>query len=61
MIDQRSFGEIMQTVVLLEAANYDIGFNAAEREGLNPKAKRDRLVEQRDYLRKELMELLRKL
>ncbi len=58
---QEDFGEVMQTVILLEAANYDIGFNAAEREGLNPKAKRDRLVEARDLLRREIEELLRKL
>lgn len=58
---QEDFGEVMQTVILLEAANYDIGFNAAQREGLNPKAKRDRLVETRDLLRRELEELLRKI
>ena len=53
------FGEIMQTLVLLEAVNYDIGFNDALLEGRNLPAKQERHKETRDSLRKEIQLLLR--
>lgn len=58
-ISQDKFGEIMQIVILLEAVNYDIGFNDALLEGKNMKSKQESHKQTRDDLRKELQLAIR--